>query len=51
MVWNSPFILRDGSVLSNVKILITLAYGEGSVGTEEFVTEDLGEEDIDFPSG
>ena len=30
----------------NVKILITLAYGEGCVRTEEFVAEDLGEEDI-----
>jgi hypothetical protein len=42
-----PFDLSSaGSGLSNIKILITLAYGEGSVWTEEFVTEDLGEEDI-----
>ena len=32
--------------LSNVKILITLSYGEGCIWTEEFVAEDLGEEDI-----
>jgi hypothetical protein len=37
---------RDGSGLSNIKILITLSYGEGSVRTEEFMAEDLGEEDI-----
>jgi hypothetical protein len=36
----------DGSRLSNVKILITLPYGKGCVGTEEFMAEDLGEEDI-----
>jgi hypothetical protein len=33
-------------VLSNVKILITLSYGEGGIWTEEFMAEDLGEEDI-----
>ena len=37
---------RDGSGLSNVKILITLSYGEGCIGAEEFVAEDLSEEDI-----
>jgi hypothetical protein len=37
---------RDVSDLSNVKILITLSYGEGCVGSEEFMAEDLGEEDI-----
>ena len=35
-----------GSGLSNVKILITLPYGEGCVRSEEFMAEDLGEEDI-----
>jgi hypothetical protein len=37
---------RDGSRPPNVKILVTLSYGEGCIGTEEFVAEDLGEEDI-----
>ena len=37
---------RDSSGLSNVKILITLPYGEGGVWTEEFMAEDLSEEDI-----
>jgi hypothetical protein len=37
---------RDGSTLSNVKILITLSYGKGCIRTEEFMAEDLGEEDI-----
>jgi hypothetical protein len=32
--------------LSNVKILITLSYGKRSIGSEEFMAEDLGEEDI-----
>jgi hypothetical protein len=35
-----------GSRLSNVKILITLSYGEGCIWTEEFMAEDLSEEDI-----
>jgi hypothetical protein len=35
-----------GSGLSNIKILITLSYGKGCVWTEEFMSEDLGEEDI-----
>jgi hypothetical protein len=38
--------LVDGLGLSNVKILITLSYGEGCVRSQEFVAEDLGEEDI-----
>jgi hypothetical protein len=42
-VWNPN---RDGSRFSNVKILITLSYGEGCIWSEEFMTEDLGEEDI-----
>jgi hypothetical protein len=47
VVWNGPsYPNRDVSGLSNVKILITLAYGEGSVWSEEFMTEDLCEEDI-----
>jgi hypothetical protein len=29
----------------NIKILITLSYGEGCIWTEEFMAEDLGEED------
>jgi hypothetical protein len=33
-------------VLSNIKILITLPHGKGGIGTEEFMAEDLGEEDI-----
>jgi hypothetical protein len=33
-------------VLSNVKILITLPYGKGCVRSQEFMAEDLGEEDI-----
>jgi hypothetical protein len=37
---------RDVSGLSNVKILITLAYGKGCVWAEEFMTEDLCEENI-----
>ena len=36
----------DGTRLSNIKILIGLPYGEGGIGTEEFVAEDLCEEDI-----
>ena len=44
-VWNS-LILPDVSRLSNVKILITLAHGEGCVRPEELVAEDLGEEDV-----
>ena len=31
---------------SDIKILITLSYGEGCVWTEEFMAGDLGEEDI-----
>ena len=31
---------------TNVKILITLSYGEGGIWPEEFMAEDLGEEDI-----
>ena len=47
MVWEWPIHpIRDGSELSNVKILITLSYGEGCVRAEEFMAEDLGEEDI-----
>ena len=34
------------SQATNVKILITLSYGEGGIWPEEFVAEDLGEEDI-----
>jgi hypothetical protein len=37
---------RNVSGLSNVKILITLSYGEGCVWAEEFMAEDLGEENI-----
>ena len=37
---------RNGSRLSNIKILITLPDGEGCIGSQEFVAEDLGEEDI-----
>jgi hypothetical protein len=37
---------RDGSRLSNIKILITLSYGEGCVRSQEFMTEDLSEKDI-----
>src|SRR5271166_3363120 len=36
----------DSSIRSDIKILIALPYGEGCIGTEEFVTKDLGEEDI-----
>jgi hypothetical protein len=43
VVWN---FYRDGSRVSNIKILITLSYGKGCVRTEEFMSEDLGEEDI-----
>jgi hypothetical protein len=39
-------IRRDGSRLSNVKILITLPDRKGCVRSEEFMSEDLGEEDI-----
>jgi hypothetical protein len=39
-------LYRDSSRLSNVKILITLPHGVGCVWTEEFVAEDLGEDDI-----
>jgi len=58
-VWN---FYRNGSGLSNVKILINLSHrvqridsyfsqllgphGEGCIGTEEFMTEDLGKENI-----
>ena len=42
-----PSILTGTSQrLSNEKILITLSYGEGCVRAEEFMAEDLGEEDI-----
>jgi hypothetical protein len=34
------------SGLSNVKILITLSYGKGGIRPQEFMAEDLGEEDI-----
>jgi hypothetical protein len=37
----SPYPNRDGSGLSNVKIFITLSNGEGCMGPEEFVSEDL----------
>jgi hypothetical protein len=37
---------RNGSGLSNIKILITLPYGEGCVRSQEFMVEDLGEEDM-----
>jgi hypothetical protein len=33
-------------VCSNVKIFVTLSYGKGCIGSEEFVAEDLSEEDI-----
>jgi len=33
-------------VLSNIKILITLSYGEGCVRSQEFMVEDLGEGNI-----
>jgi hypothetical protein len=33
---------KNGSGLSNIKILITLSYGEGCVRSQEF----MGEEDI-----
>jgi hypothetical protein len=47
VVWEWPIHpIRDGSELSNVKILITLSYGEGCVWPEEFMSEDSGEEDI-----
>jgi hypothetical protein len=36
---------RNVSTLSNIKILVTLSYGEGSVWSQEFMAEDLGEED------
>jgi hypothetical protein len=45
VLWSPP-LCGYGAGLSNVKILITLSYGEGSVGSEEFMAEDLGEEDI-----
>jgi hypothetical protein len=32
--------------VSNIKILITLSYGEGCVWAEKFMAEDLSEEDI-----
>ena len=41
-----PARRSDVSGLSNVKILITLPYGKGCIGSEEFVPEDLGQEDI-----
>jgi hypothetical protein len=37
---------RDGSRLSNVKILIALPDRKGGIWTEEFMSEDLCEEDI-----
>jgi hypothetical protein len=42
-VWNPN---RAVSGHTNVKILITLPYGEGCIWTDEFMAEDLGEEDI-----
>ena len=42
----APLSYRDVSRLSNVKILITLPDGEGCVRSEEFMAEDLCEEDI-----
>ena len=42
-MWNPN---RYGSGLSNVKILVTLADRKGCVRTEEFMAEDLSEEDI-----
>jgi hypothetical protein len=46
-VVESPFDPnRNVSRISNIKILITLPGGAGSVSPEEFMTEDLGEEDI-----
>ena len=44
MVWDLS--IRDGSGLSNVKILITLAYGEGCVRPRSF--RDLCEEIFDL---
>ena len=36
----------DVSRLSNIKILVTLSDRKGCIWTEEFMAEDLGEEDI-----
>jgi hypothetical protein len=36
----------QGWLNAYVKILITLPYGEGCVRPQEFMAEDLGEEDI-----
>ena len=33
-------------MLSNIKILITLSYGDGWVRSKEFMSEDLSEDDI-----
>ena len=46
MVWNPFYPNRDGSRLSNVKILITLPDGEGCVRSEQFLAEDLRDEDV-----
>jgi len=36
----------DGSRLSNVKILVTLPDGQGYIRSEEFMSQDLCQEDI-----
>jgi hypothetical protein len=43
---NRLLFYRYGSVLSNIKILVALSHGEGSIWSQEFMAEDLGEEDI-----
>ena len=42
----APSFLQVRLSAIEYKILITLAYGEGCVRSEEFMAEDLGEEDI-----
>jgi len=45
VLWSPP-LCGYGAGLSNVKILITLSYGEGCIWSQKFMAEDLGEEDI-----
>jgi hypothetical protein len=46
MLWNGLYPNRDVLGLSNIKILITPSDREGCIWPEEFMAEDLSEEDI-----
>ena len=46
MVWDSLLFYRDVSGLSNIKIFITLPDRQAGIWSEEFMSEDLGQEDV-----